>query len=389
MLLISKRLRMKKWGVSLDEQVQDSLASLTEAGLRLPDYVLPAEARAHPDFVSDYAPAGALHLGQEEDAPNRVLSLLSDLQNQSSPVGNGWSGQDELPLRPEQEAINAAAGFGQNDSVEPSAAEDMNDPVTPYNFFSMMNLPYTPSEIPVLNSIGYEMTEQESSVRNPFTGATGLVDTQHSLFNRLVEFIAGGELWQAEDILQNYILPNPRIVGQQATHATSESYKCGEDLFFFEKSDGRISCEEPEEICMRTPGKDCETLSSHPGPNGRFVSCVTFKNGEHDRRSIRYAFAFGQTNKSYLCMECSRVVCRITQFSDECVCVTTLKDAWLFNKHMVNGWKQVASAAARMSAWRVRKGREVCLFCNRADEDVNSGLWVCKCCHTPVSDKVL
>jgi hypothetical protein len=158
-------------------------------------------------------------------------------------------------------------------------------------------------------------------------------------------------------------------------------------LLYFDKLGGRVSKDEAEKLCGKVPGKDCQTLN-HNYP-ARFVSCVTCNSGEHAGRALEFANEFEGSNKSYFCIPCSKSVLSqkmSTLYENQCLCVTTLKDSWICNKHMVNGWKQVVSVMAIMDAWRARKGKHLCLWCNKNEEDVESRLWVCKGCHAPVKD---
>jgi hypothetical protein len=82
--------------------MEATFARMTEGLEPIPDYMVPPEAAAQPDFVSDYATGRALQPGEEEDAAAGFPMTMNDLQNKSSPAGNGWGGQDELPVRPEQ-----------------------------------------------------------------------------------------------------------------------------------------------------------------------------------------------------------------------------------------------------------------------------------------------
>jgi hypothetical protein len=68
--------------------MEATFARMTEGLEPIPDYMVPPEAAAQPDFVSDYATGRALQPGEEEDAAAGFPMTMNDLQNQSSPAGN-------------------------------------------------------------------------------------------------------------------------------------------------------------------------------------------------------------------------------------------------------------------------------------------------------------
>jgi hypothetical protein len=74
--------------------------------------------------------------------------------------------------------------------------------VIPFDLISLINRPFTTSVIPVLDDNGIETTGN-----NPFTDRRAMVQTAVDRLNfTTMQFTAGGEFWQVEEILQNYLL---------------------------------------------------------------------------------------------------------------------------------------------------------------------------------------